>query len=208
MESVLAAYGARAGEYIDVVGRIDNAAAPDLMLVQRWAHSVEGRVLDVGCGPGQWTHYLAGLGVDVEGLDPVAEFIESAQATYPDERYRIGRAEALGVGDGALGGVFAWYSLIHTDPKQIDAPLDEFARCIRPRGGLVLGFFTGSELAPFEHAVTTAYCWPLDLLASKVEAAGFAVTHTESRADRPGRTLATILATRTVGSQLVRPLRP
>ncbi|MCE5288914.1 MAG: hypothetical protein LLG14_06680 [Nocardiaceae bacterium] len=92
--------------------------------------------------------------------------------------------------------MLAWYSLIHTEPEQIGAVFTEFARCIRSGGGLALGFFTGSKLEPFEHAVTTAYYWPLDLLASTVEAAGFVVTHAESRPDRPARTLAAVLATR------------
>ncbi|MET3960004.1 ubiquinone/menaquinone biosynthesis C-methylase UbiE [Rhodococcus sp. OAS809] len=194
LESVQASYGARVSEYIEVVGRIEHVDAPDLALVERWARSIEGPVLDVGCGPGQWTHYLAGLGMDAEGVDPVPEFVESAQASYPDGRYRIGQAEALGVDDGSLGGVLAWYSLIHTDPEQVDTALTEFARCIRPGGGLALGFFTSSTLGPFEHAITTAYYWPVDQLTFKVEAAGFTVTHTESRTDRSH---GAILATRT-----------
>lgn len=196
LESVRGAYGARAREYVELVGRIEHVAAPDVALVERWARRIEGPVLDVGCGPGQWTHHLAGLGMDVEGLDPVPEFIESARATFPDERYRVGRAEALGVDKGSLGGVLAWYSLIHTGPEQIGAVLTEFARCIRPGGGLAVGFFTSSMLEPFEHAITTAYYWPVDVLTSKVEAAGFVVTHAESRMDRPARSHGAILATR------------
>lgn len=196
LESVRGSYGARAGEYVELVGRIEHVAAPDMALVERWARRIEGPVLDVGCGPGQWTHHLAGLGMDAEGVDPVPELIESAQATYPDVRYRVGRAEALGVDSGSLGGVLAWYSLIHTDPEQIGAALTEFARCIRPGGGLALGFFTSSTLGPFEHAITTAYYWPVVLLTSEVEAAGFTVTHTESRTDRPDRSHGAILATR------------
>lgn len=195
-ELVQASYGARASEYIEAVGRIEHVAAPDLALVERWAGRIEGPVLDVGCGPGQWTHYLADLGVDAEGVDPVPGFIESAQATYPDRRYRIARAEALGVDDGSLGGVLAWYSLIHTGPEKIDAALTEFARCIRPGGGLALGFFTNATLGTFEHAIATAYYWPVDLLTSRVEAAGFTVTHIECRTDLPTRSHGAILATR------------
>ncbi|MCE5288913.1 MAG: class I SAM-dependent methyltransferase [Nocardiaceae bacterium] len=92
-ESVRAAYGARASEYIEVVGHIDHVAAADLALVESWARRVQGQVLDVGCGPGQWTHFLTCLGVEAEGVDPVPEFIESARTTYPREHYRLARAE-------------------------------------------------------------------------------------------------------------------
>lgn len=106
-ESVRSAYAARVEEYVAVVGGISHVTDADLALVTRWALGIEGPVLDVGCGPGQWTHHLAGLGIDVEGVDPVPEFIAHATATYPDERYRVGRAENLGMADGALGGVLA-----------------------------------------------------------------------------------------------------
>lgn len=197
-ETVETAYRARASEYVAKLGRIEHAAVPDLVLLQRWALGLRGAVIDVGCGPGQWTNYLSALGVGVEGIDPVTEFIDSARAAYPGLRYRAGSAEDLGVGDGLLGGVLAWYSLIHTEPSRIGDAFAEFARCLRPGGGLALGFFTGPALEPFDHAVTTAYFWPMDLLGSHVEAAGFTVTHTVTRTDPGARPHGAILATRAI----------
>ena len=196
LASVRESYGARADEYIAAVGGIEHLAAADTALIERWARDLNGPVLDVGCGPGQWTHLLSGLGVDASGVDPVPEFVDRARASYPAGRYRVGQAEGLGVADASLGGVLAWYSLIHTDPSDIGEALTEFARCIRPGGGLALGFFTGAELAPFEHAITTAYFWPVELLQREVEAAGFTVTHTEQRTDRPNRAHAALLGVR------------
>ena len=195
-ESVRASYGARADEYVSALGSIDHAAQPDVTLIERWTRDVDGAVLDVGCGPGQWTHFLTGLGVDAEGIDPVPEFIESAQSTYPGGKYSIGRAEDLAVADRSLGGVLAWYSLIHVEPERISAVLSEFARCTRPGGGLALGFFTGPELATFDHAIATAYFWPLDLLIAAVEAAGFTIIHSETRTDPGARPHGALLATR------------
>lgn len=196
LEDLRSAYGARASEYVDAVGRIEHVASADLALVGRWARDLEGPVLDVGCGPGQWTAHLAGLGVDVGGVDPVPEFVEIAKAAHPGIRFRLGRAEDLGVEDGSLGGVLAWYSLIHTHPERIDEALAEFVRCVRPGGGLAIGFFTGPRREPFDHAVTTAYYWPVEMLVSEVERAGFAVTHTETRTDPGARPHGALLAVR------------
>lgn len=195
-ESVESAYGARADEYIEAVGRIEHVADTDLILVGEWARGLVGPLLDVGCGPGQWTHWLSSQGAQITGIDPVPEFIERAQATYSGESYRLGRADSLDVGSDSLGGVLAWYSLIHTDAAGVEAALAEFSRCVRPAGGLLLGFFAGDSHEPFDHAVTTAYYWPVDLLASRVEAAGFAVTHTSTRAGPGVRRHGEILATR------------
>jgi ubiquinone/menaquinone biosynthesis C-methylase UbiE len=190
------AYAARAAEYTDLFGSIEAAAEQDREHVLAWARGVDGRIIDVGCGPGQWTSYLHEHGIDVEGVDPVPEFIDIARQRHPGVGYRIGRADALGVADASLGGVLAWYSLIHTDPDQIGALLTELARCTRPGGGLAIGFFEGAELAPFDHAVTTAYFWPVDLLSSRVEQAGFAVADVRTRTDPGTRPQGAILARR------------
>ena len=179
------AYALRAMEYSNLFGTIEAAADLDRERVLAWANGIEGRMLDVGCGPGQWTNFLFEHGIDVEGVDPVAEFIKEARDRLPGVPYRTGHAEHLGVEPASLGGVLAWFSLIHTEPDRIDGPLLEFARCVRPGGGLAIGFREGPELAPFDHAVTTAYFWPIGELSARVEQAGFEVTATHAR-DEPG----------------------
>lgn len=185
VSKVSEAYGARSAEYIDLFGTIDAVAEADRNAVLAWARGLTGPIIDVGCGPGQWTRFLSEHNLEVEGIDPTPEFVVSAQQRYPGMRFRIGQAERLGVDDETLGGILAWYSLIHIDPELIDSALTEFARCLPPGGGLALGFFEGPELTPFDHAVTTAYYWPLEILAARVEACGFTVTGMNKRTD-PG----------------------
>lgn len=192
-QSVRAHYSARASEYIAALGSIQQVSPVDLTFIEMWARNLDGLVLDVGCGPGHWTHFLSSLGLTVEGIDPVPEFISSARARYPGVRFTVGRGDDLDVADGSLGGVLAWYSLIHGHPG---AALKEFNRSLRPGGGLALGFFTGPQLAPFDHAITTAYYWPVELLTAEVEAAGFTVTQCETRTDPGSRPHGAILAIR------------
>lgn len=184
-DDVRQAYSARAAEYRNAVGKIEHASQRDRDTLLAWALGIEGKVLDVGCGPGQWTSFLHRHGVDIEGVDPVEAFVADARARYPDARYRTGRSEDLGVADGTLGGILAWFSLIHTDPRAIDAPLTELARCLRPGGSLAVGFFVGPELEPFDHAITTAYYWSVDWLTRRVEQAGLSVVEAQVRTD-PG----------------------
>ena len=110
--------------------------------------------------------------------------------------FREGRAEHLDVPDESLGGVLAWYSLIHTPPASLGAILGEFARCLRPGGRLLIGFCEGPELVAFDHAVTTAYYWPIDLLSARIEQAGFVVTDTQARHDPGSRPHGAITAER------------
>lgn len=197
VERASAAYGQRAAEYTGLLGNIEATAAPDRDLIAAWAHAQpDGPILDVGCGPGHWTNWLHERGIDVEGVDPTPEFLDEARIRFPDVRFRAGRADRLDVPDAGLAGVLAWYSLIHLHPDRMPAALAEFARAIEPGGGLLVGFCNGPELEPFDHAVTTAYFWPIDLLSRAIEDAGFTVADHDTRADPGARPHGAIAAHR------------
>lgn len=196
IDRVSEAYSARADDYRDAVGRIEHAAQQDRDDLLTWARGVKGPILDVGCGPGQWTSFLHERGIDIAGIDPVEAFIDDARRRYPGVRYRTGRAEGLGVPNGSLGGILAWFSLIHTHPRAIDVPLAELARCLRQGGSLALGFFAGPDREPFDHAITTAYTWSVDGLGRRVEQAGFTVVETRERTDPGARPQGLLVAER------------
>ncbi|THG33542.1 class I SAM-dependent methyltransferase [Naasia lichenicola] len=186
IDQVRDAYTARATEYIDVVGSIEHADSRDVAYIDAWANAIDGPILDVGCGPGQWTSHLHERGAAVEGIDPVAVFIEGARTRYPESRYRVGRAEDLQVEKASVGGILAWYSLIHTAPDMIGRPLEEFARCLRPGGSLVIGFVDGPAGVAFDHSVITAYSWSVQALTDLLDTAGFTVVDSATRSD-PGQ---------------------
>ncbi|MFW0785705.1 class I SAM-dependent methyltransferase [Gordonia sp. CPCC 206044] len=190
------AYARRADDYIELFGTIDSTSPIDRELVGRWAAGLDGPVLDVGCGPGQWTAWLHERGVDIAGADPVMRFVDHARASHPGCRFTVGRAENLAVADSQLAGVLAWYSLIHTEPRHLAGVLVEFSRALRPDGSLLLGFFTGDEMAPFGHAVTTAHFWPVSEMSRTLDEAGFTIRETHSRQDPGTRPLAAVIADR------------
>ena len=194
-EHVHEAYSRRAEEYIDAVGRIEHAAQVDRDYLLAWAKSITGRVVDVGCGPGQWTDFFHHAGIDVEGVDPSDAFIERAKRSYPDARYRRGRAEQLDCADASVGGILAWFSLIHHDPADLHGPLAEFTRCLAPGGSVALGFFDGSAREPFDHAITTAYYWSVEALTNLLETAGFTVTDARTKQDPGARRQGVVVAT-------------
>ena len=96
----------------------------------------------------------------------------------------------------SAAGILSWYSLIHVRPDELPAALAELARVVRPGGGLLVGFFAGQRVEAFPHAVVTAYYWPIEEFSRLLEAAGFRVLATGSRADPGVRLQATIVAER------------
>ena len=182
MEHVQQAYAARAAQYIELFGNTAQVHPDDLALIVRHL-SIPGAVLDVGCGPGHFTAHLRSLDVEATGLDLVPAFIVHARETHPGNRYEVASMHHLPVPDGSLAGILAWYSLIHVPPNEIDGVLAELRRALAPAGTLVVGFVDGDDVVAFAHKVVTAYHWPVDEFAARLQQAGF----TESeRHQRPG----------------------
>jgi SAM-dependent methyltransferase len=94
----------------------------------------EGRVLDVGCGPGALTAELvARLGAaNVAAVDPSAAFVAAARVRHPGVEVAHGSAEDLPFEDRSFDGALAQL-VVHfmSDPV---AGLREMARVTRPDG--------------------------------------------------------------------------
>ncbi|GLY19789.1 methyltransferase [Kineosporia sp. NBRC 101677] len=111
-----------------------------------------GPVADIGCGPGRITPYLAGLGLDVFGVDLSPGMIEVARREHPGLRFEVGSMTALGLGTHSLAGALGWYSLIHLPDHLVPVALAEFARVVRPGGYLMLAFQHGQQVRHIESA--------------------------------------------------------
>ena len=170
------AYSELAGLYIDLLGSVDVVHPDDLRLIEENLGRLTGPVLDLGCGPGHLTGFLASRCPDVTGIDLVPEFVAHARRTSPAARFEVRSLTDLDRPDGSVAGTLAWYSLIHLDPGQVDGVLAEIRRITAPGGALVVGFFDGARCEPFEHRVITAHRWPADEVARRLARAGFAET--------------------------------
>lgn len=183
--AIAAAYDARAAEYVAALGAIEQMDARDAAVIARWRDDTEGALLDAGCGPGHWTAFLAERGREVRGIDLSAEFIDRARQRHPDIVFDRGSFRELPLASGSVGGILAWYSLIHTPPDGLPEILDEFARVLAPGGTLLLGFFDGEPSEPFEHAVAPAYFWSAESLGALLQDAGLDIVSREYRERMP-----------------------
>ncbi|UBH05001.1 methyltransferase [Leucobacter sp. Psy1] len=191
------AYESRAIEYTKALGTIETMSPVDLAAIERWSRGIGGRIVDAGCGPGHWTAHLRNLGADIEGIDMVPAFIEGARRCFPGTTFRLGKLDALPVQAASLAGILAWYSVIHVSPELLPATIQEFVRCLEPGGSLLLGFFEGPQVESFDHAITTAYFWPVNELSRFLVGAGFEVIDVQMRTDpgvRPHAVIAAQLA--------------
>lgn len=124
----------------DTLGRAMLAAFAELV-----RDAGNGPVADVGCGPGHVTAHLHALGLRAFGVDLSPGMVELARRDHPGLRFDVGSMTALEQPDGELGGVLAWWSVVHTPPEKLPVVLDEFHRVLAPGGHALLGFHAGDD---------------------------------------------------------------
>lgn len=148
--------------------------------VDAFADSVAGLgpVLDVGCGPGTVTAYLAERGLDVSGVDLSPRMVENARRLHPECRFEVASATELDLAEESLGGVLGWWSLFNLPRDVLPQVLGMFARALRPGGHLITGTHVGDEDFPRTEAYGgvpvrwTTYRWRPEQLVVLIERAG------------------------------------
>ena len=189
-EGTRAGYDAIAVEYAEHFRGELAGSALDRAVLGAFAELVDGDVLEVGSGPGGVAAHLHALGVSVRGVDLSPAMVALARREHPGIAFSVGDMAALDVGDASLGGLVAWYSLIHVPPPELPAVLAGFRLALRPGGHLLLGFQVGDDVShhdeAFGHRVSLDFrrLQP-DAVAALLGDAGFDVTARVERAAEP-----------------------
>lgn len=152
-----------------------------------------GRPLaDVGCGTGRVTGHLHGLGADVFGIDLSPGMLAVARAAHPGIRFEEGSMLALDLPDASLGGLLAWYSVIHLTDALLPAAFAEFHRVLAPGAHVQLGFQVGDGARHYDEAwghpvALDFHRRRTETIAALLTAAGFEVrVRTVREADTEG----------------------
>jgi SAM-dependent methyltransferase len=145
---IQASYDRVAEEY---VARISGELAHkplDRQLLDAFAARVRvlGPACDLGCGPGHVTRYLHERGLTITGIDLSPAMVEAARRLNPEVEFSQVDFRALPFADGALGGIVAFYSVIHLSRAHVVAALVEMKRVLRPGGLVLVAFHVGQDV--------------------------------------------------------------
>lgn len=95
------------------------------------------RVLDIGCGRGEWLELLSQAGVEAYGVDMNTEFVRSNRERGLDVREEDALAHLRSLAPGTLGAVTAFHVIEHIPFETLVELVDLCLRALRP-GGLVI----------------------------------------------------------------------
>jgi len=143
-----------AGQYasIDPLGAVCYPSAPSwfnrfyarfqLRTVERMLGSLPlagMRALDVGCGSGRWSRWLAAHGAQVVGIDPTAAMLETARALSPGVTFESRSATDIDFPPNTFDLIVTVTVIQHLRPAEQERAVAAMCRVVRP-GGMLFAF--------------------------------------------------------------------
>jgi ubiquinone/menaquinone biosynthesis C-methylase UbiE len=151
-EELQAYYAARAPEYDRVYTKPERQH--DLRAIERWiAPLFAGKsILELACGTGYWTQFLAPAAQAVVAVDASLETLQIAKSRVTGDhvQFTVGDAYRLPVDRGSFDGGFAGFWISHVPRVRMGEFLREFHRALKPGTKAVLldnRFVPGSSTA-------------------------------------------------------------
>lgn len=167
------AYGSPTHQVEHILGTTITPDDPDRAIIEPWAKTIHGPILDVGAGTGRWSGHLTELGYNVTGVEPAQRLVALARQHHPETPFCVGSVADLSGTAHRWAGILAWYSVIHMSTEELQAAAGTLHNALADDGTLLLSFFTGPRRESFDHPVAPAYRWPLADMTRLLEAAGF-----------------------------------
>ena len=164
----------------------------DRAILTRFASLIRkgGAVLDLGCGPGHVSRFLADRGIEITGVDLSGCMIDEARRLQPDIPFATGSMLELEF-ISEIAGIVAFYSIIHIPRNQQALMFANWHNAQEPGGFLLLSFHIGEA----DRHLDELWGEPVSLdflffgreeIERRVQDAGFVILESHARDPYPG----------------------
>jgi len=148
-QNVISCYNAAAGEYAaNLFDELSKKPLDRLLLTQFAAENKgKGMMIDLGCGPGQTTRFLAENGMDnIIGTDLSPGMVSMATELNPGLQFQTADMLKLDFPGQSFASAIAFYAIVHFDDDQLKTAFAEINRVLIPGGQLLFSFHIGDEV--------------------------------------------------------------
>ena len=156
-------------------------APPEDMYALLREHFAAGPTLDVGCGAGRDTAWLAANGFGARGVDASAGLLARARTAHPALRFDLAALpELAGVERGTFQNVLCETVIMHLDPAQVPPSMRSLLALLRPGGTLYLSWRVTDDESKRDPAGRLYAAFDKALVMREL-APGDAIVHDEER---------------------------
>ena len=152
LDKVESFYDTVAEEYAEAFSGEHEKKPKDQEMLRRFSMEIGDRkpIWDFGCGPRQTTKYLKDLGIEISGLDLSERILQQARIIHPEIHFRKGNILELEFDDESIGGVVAFYAIVHFTEEQVEAVFREVFRVLQPGVIFLFTYHIGDQTISIE----------------------------------------------------------
>lgn len=153
-KNIIDCYDKTASNYADKFMDELNHKHLDRVLLKSFASENlgKGRLIDLGCGPGQTTKFLSDCGItDILGVDISSQMISVAKKTNPQINFDTADILNLKYPDNYFTSAIAFYSIVHFDYNQVKTAFKEIKRVLTDNGQFLFSFHIGDNLVHLDN---------------------------------------------------------
>lgn len=153
-KNIIDCYDKTAIKYAEkFINELENKHLDKILLKAFIAENIDkGKLIDLGCGPGQTTKFLFDNGfTDTIGVDISSEMVKVAEQTNPHLHFKRADILNLKYPDNSFGSAIAFYSIVHFDYDQVKTAFKEIKRVLADNGELLFSFHIGDNIVHLDN---------------------------------------------------------
>jgi ubiquinone/menaquinone biosynthesis C-methylase UbiE len=153
-DDIIDCYNKAANNYADkFIDELSKKHLDQILLKSFAAENVQnGKLIDLGCGPGQTTKYLSDCGLtDIIGIDISSAMIPVAKSINPQLTFETADILSLKYRDNIFGSAVAFYSIVHFDYDQVKIAFKEIKRVLTGNGQFLFSFDIGDIIVHLDN---------------------------------------------------------